>query len=302
MHRRHGRRHADLAARARARSSSRSASSPGSPPSRRRTARDAIGPHGIFATGRSVFVTNGGPTEPQRGTPPVTVLRDPTLVAEEPVSKPLRDAAQARQEEQGAQGRRPLALRAATRTRTRSIGNPAIDSNAVDVLPFKGPPDRRRRRRQQPPPRQEATARSARSRCSPTSPTDAFGDDDPDAGRAHRRGQGPGRGALHEPADRLPVPVRRRLRVPRRTRRRATTSRTRPASRTSSTSTSGATARSTCSRSTATRCSRRSGRPTTAGSGPCRAGGGTPAKVDDGRRDADQPGRHRRRQARARCS
>jgi len=46
----------------------------------------AIGPHGIFATGKSVFITNGGPTEPQRGNPPATVFRDPTLVAEEPVS------------------------------------------------------------------------------------------------------------------------------------------------------------------------------------------------------------------------
>ena len=46
----------------------------------------AIGPHGIFVRGGDVFVTNGGPTGPTRGEPPVLVLRDPTLVAEEPIS------------------------------------------------------------------------------------------------------------------------------------------------------------------------------------------------------------------------
>jgi hypothetical protein len=47
----------------------------------------AIGPHGVFVRGSDVYFTNGGPTEPTRGTPPVTVLRDPTLVAEEPISR-----------------------------------------------------------------------------------------------------------------------------------------------------------------------------------------------------------------------
>ena len=47
----------------------------------------AIGPHGVFVHGSDVFFTNGGPTEPTRGTPPVTLLRDPTLVAEEPISR-----------------------------------------------------------------------------------------------------------------------------------------------------------------------------------------------------------------------
>jgi DNA-binding beta-propeller fold protein YncE len=51
------------------------------------TGNSAIGPHGVFVRGDDVFFTNGGPTEPTRGDPPVTVLRDPTLVAEEPISR-----------------------------------------------------------------------------------------------------------------------------------------------------------------------------------------------------------------------
>jgi len=46
----------------------------------------AIGPHGVFVKGDDVFVTNGGPTAPTRGDPPVPVLRDPTLVSEDPIS------------------------------------------------------------------------------------------------------------------------------------------------------------------------------------------------------------------------
>jgi hypothetical protein len=46
----------------------------------------AIGPHGVFVKGDDVFVTNGGPTAPTRGEPPVPVPRDPTLVSEDPIS------------------------------------------------------------------------------------------------------------------------------------------------------------------------------------------------------------------------
>ena len=46
----------------------------------------AIGPHGVFADGNDVYFTNGGPTAPTRGDPPQIVLRDPTLVSEEPIS------------------------------------------------------------------------------------------------------------------------------------------------------------------------------------------------------------------------
>jgi hypothetical protein len=97
----------------------------------------AIGPHGIFATGNSVFITNGGPTEPQRGNPPVTVLRDPTLVAEEPVSKRFGTLLRL--------GKKNKVRKVADIWRfehhenpDEEIGNPAVDSNAVDVLPHKG--------------------------------------------------------------------------------------------------------------------------------------------------------------------
>ncbi|HYI17882.1 MAG TPA: ScyD/ScyE family protein [Solirubrobacteraceae bacterium] len=101
------------------------------------TGGNAIGPHGIFATGRSVFVTNGGPTEPTRGTPPVTVMRDPTLVDEEPVSARFGTLLKL--------GRKNKARKIADLWRferdenpDEAVGNPAIDSNAVDVLPKGG--------------------------------------------------------------------------------------------------------------------------------------------------------------------
>ena len=48
------------------------------------TGNNAIGPHGIFVKRGNVYVTTGGPTAPMRGGQ--VVLRDPTLVAEDPVS------------------------------------------------------------------------------------------------------------------------------------------------------------------------------------------------------------------------
>ncbi|MEY2536105.1 MAG: hypothetical protein QOF29_4015 [bacterium] len=90
---------------------------------------NAIGPHGIDASGRTVYLTNGGPTEPKRNGQ--TVLRD-TLVTEDPVAEQL--------------GR---LLKIQRRGRTTSIadiwdferdnnpdaqaGNPTIDSNPVAV-------------------------------------------------------------------------------------------------------------------------------------------------------------------------
>ena len=48
----------------------------------------AIGPHGIYVDGHDLYVTNGGPTAPWRGDDDTqTVFRDPTLVAEEPISR-----------------------------------------------------------------------------------------------------------------------------------------------------------------------------------------------------------------------
>lgn len=48
----------------------------------------AIGPHGIYVNGHDLYVTNGGPTAPWRGDDMTqTVLRDPTLVSEERISR-----------------------------------------------------------------------------------------------------------------------------------------------------------------------------------------------------------------------
>ena len=50
-------------------------------------ATSAIGPHGVYVDGRDVYVTNGGPTGADARQPAaVLVLRDPTLVAEDPIS------------------------------------------------------------------------------------------------------------------------------------------------------------------------------------------------------------------------
>jgi len=79
----------------------------------------------------------GGPTEPQRGNPPATVFRDPTLVAEEPVSKRFGTLLKL--------GKKNKVRKVADiwkfehhENPDEQIGNPAVDSNAVDVLPYKG--------------------------------------------------------------------------------------------------------------------------------------------------------------------
>jgi hypothetical protein len=97
----------------------------------------AIGPHGIFVTGHSVLVTNGGPTAPTRGTPPVVVLRDPTLVAEDPVSALYGTLLEIRKH-----GRiKQLAdiwRFEHDNNPDAQVGNPLIDSNPVDVLASRG--------------------------------------------------------------------------------------------------------------------------------------------------------------------
>jgi hypothetical protein len=92
----------------------------------------AIGPHGVFADGNDIYFTNGGPTGPTRGDPPEIVLRDPTLVSEEPVSRlygTLRKV-----ERHG--GHRMIAdlWRFENENNPDAAkGNPLIDSNPVDV-------------------------------------------------------------------------------------------------------------------------------------------------------------------------
>jgi DNA-binding beta-propeller fold protein YncE len=102
------------------------------------TGDDAIGPHGIDVKHGAIYVTNGGPTEPQRNKQ--TVLRD-TLEDEEPVAglfgrllqiapggafTPIADIWDfERDNNPDGQPAFPGGP---------PIGNPAIDSNAVDVL------------------------------------------------------------------------------------------------------------------------------------------------------------------------
>jgi hypothetical protein len=98
----------------------------------------AIGPHGVFVKGGQVLFTNGGPTAPMRGDPPnaEAVLRD-TLAAEEPVSALYGRLFEARHH-----GRiRSIAdLWDFERDNNpdRTVGNPLIDSNPVDVLADRG--------------------------------------------------------------------------------------------------------------------------------------------------------------------
>lgn len=94
---------------------------------------NAIGPHGIFVRRNKVYVTNGGPTAPLRGDPPDVVLRDPTLVAEDPVSslygKLLRIHRHGDVEEIA-----DLWAFERDNNPDAELGNPLVDSNAVDVL------------------------------------------------------------------------------------------------------------------------------------------------------------------------
>jgi hypothetical protein len=97
----------------------------------------AIGPHGVFVAGHSLLVTNGGPTAPTRGMPPVVVLRDPTLVSEERVSKLYGTLL-----EFGRWGR-PRLVADLWRFERRfnpdaELGNALIDSNPVDVFSGRG--------------------------------------------------------------------------------------------------------------------------------------------------------------------
>ena len=236
----------------------RSPSRPVSRPATTRSARTASS---------STATTSTSPTaaRPARGattTSETIVLRDPTLVSEDPVSRALRDAAEAQAARRLPRDRRPLAVREREQP-GRRVGNPLVDSNPVDVYADHG--------------RffvadaggntvcgSGASAGSAplsdlpeHHDAEPVPAAAARTPDRPDAGGADRRGQGPGRGALHEPADRLPVPGRRARACSASTRGGGGRPSTRRASRTSSISTSAGTARSTCSRWTTTRCSAR---------------------------------------------
>jgi hypothetical protein len=94
---------------------------------------NAIGPHGIFVDGRSLLVTNGGPTAPMRGDPPEVVLRDPTLVAEEPVSALYGTLLEFRKH-RGARRIADVWRFEHDVNPDAGVGNPLIDSNPVDVF------------------------------------------------------------------------------------------------------------------------------------------------------------------------
>jgi hypothetical protein len=96
----------------------------------------ALGPHGIYADGNHIYFTNGGPAGPVRGTEPV--LRDPTLVEEEPVSRyygTLRKVVP--------WGKRHVEIADPWRFELENnpdaeVGTPGIDSNPVDVWADRG--------------------------------------------------------------------------------------------------------------------------------------------------------------------
>jgi hypothetical protein len=97
----------------------------------------AIGPHGVFVKGDDVFVTNGGPTAPTRGDPPVPVLRDPTLVSEDPISALYGTLLELRRH-----GRLRLIADIwkfeNEKNPDADVGNPLVDSNPVDVWAGRG--------------------------------------------------------------------------------------------------------------------------------------------------------------------
>jgi DNA-binding beta-propeller fold protein YncE len=94
----------------------------------------AIGPHGIYVDGHDLYVTNGGPTAPWRGDDDTqTVLRDPTLVSEERISRLYGTLLKFSKH---GHGRLVADLWRFERdvNPDAQIGNPLIDSNPVDVF------------------------------------------------------------------------------------------------------------------------------------------------------------------------
>jgi hypothetical protein len=92
---------------------------------------NAIGPHGIFAKGGRVYVTNGGPTAPMRNGE--VVLRDPFLVAEDPVSALYGTLLEVRRHGRVREIADLWAFENANNP-DAEVGNELVDSNPVDVL------------------------------------------------------------------------------------------------------------------------------------------------------------------------
>ena len=91
----------------------------------------AIGPHGVFVRGSDVFFTNGGPTAPMRGG--AVVLRDPTLVSEEPISRLYGTLLKLDRHER-VKFVADLWRFERDNNPDGQVGNPLIDSNPVDVF------------------------------------------------------------------------------------------------------------------------------------------------------------------------
>jgi hypothetical protein len=92
---------------------------------------NAIGPHGIFVKGDDVYVTNGGPTAPTRNDE--LVLRDPTLVSEDPISSLYGTLLKLRKHGRFSQIADLWAFENENNP-DEEAGNPQVDSNPVDVL------------------------------------------------------------------------------------------------------------------------------------------------------------------------
>lgn len=92
---------------------------------------NAIGPHGVFVDGDDVYVTNGGPTAPTRDGE--VVLRDPTLVSEDPVSALYGTLLKVRKHGHVRQVADLWAFENQNNP-DAEVGTAEVDSNPVDVL------------------------------------------------------------------------------------------------------------------------------------------------------------------------
>ena len=94
---------------------------------------NAIGPHGITVIGDQVFVTNGGPTEPKVTPDGPTISRD-ELVAQNDAAKWFGWLLRLRRPGQEPQMIADLWAFERDANPDAAEGNPAVDSNPVDVL------------------------------------------------------------------------------------------------------------------------------------------------------------------------
>jgi hypothetical protein len=93
---------------------------------------NAIGPHGITVLGNQVFVTNGGPTEPKDPATQAPISRD-TLAAQNPAADLFGRLLRLRRHG-SPQSIADIWAFERDNNPDAAAGNPAIDSNPVDVL------------------------------------------------------------------------------------------------------------------------------------------------------------------------